>query len=107
MTIIKRNEKWLGGPGWPGLPGWWWSALLTTGWAPCPPRAPGCPAFCRPPQKSSLKEMAWLSAEVMPDITPAFWYSPTRFSKKLVLPLQPWQPWPEDGSVSFAPTALG
>ena len=35
-----------------------------------------------------------------PAMTPAFWYSPTRFSKKLVLPLQAGHPPPQ------APTSV-
>ena len=35
--------------------------------------------------KSSSK-LNWCNLVLMPAITPAFWYSPTRFSKKLVLP---------------------
>merc|ERR1719396_36104 len=41
-----------------------------------------------PPQKSASRTnpLAESSFAEVDDITPAFWYSPTRFSKKLVLP---------------------
>merc|ERR1740121_2763034 len=37
-------------------------------------------------QKSSSKLKPWALSPPTEAITPAFWYSPTRFSKKLVLP---------------------
>ena len=38
-------------------------------------------------QKSASKLISWRLPESRPAMTPDFWYSPTRFSKKLVLPL--------------------
>merc|ERR1712078_66819 len=38
------------------------------------------------PQKSTSRAKPFVSVSAAPDITPAFWYSPTRFSKKFVLP---------------------